>query len=106
MSMTFRPVELQVTTNFSFLQGGSHPQELALQAAALGYEAIGVLSSYLEMYADWQEPLKKGVIYYLDNGRVRGVLLWNVWEKLKDATAVLADPGPLTPEQLKGRITG
>ena len=40
--MTFRPVELQVTTNFSFLQGGSHPHELALQAAALGYEAIGV----------------------------------------------------------------
>ncbi len=36
------PVELQVTTNFSFLQGGSHPQELALRAAALGYEAIGV----------------------------------------------------------------
>ncbi len=40
--MTFSPVELQVTTNFSFLQGGSHPQELALQAAALCYEAIGV----------------------------------------------------------------
>ena len=40
--MTFRPIELQVTTNFSFLQGGSRPQELAAQAAALGYEAIGV----------------------------------------------------------------
>lgn len=72
----------------------------------LGYEAIGTLSSKLETYADWQEPLKKGVIYYLDNGRVRGVLLWNVWEKLKDATAVLADPGSFKPGQLKGRITG
>ena len=72
----------------------------------LGYEAIGTLSSILETYADWEEPLKKGVIYYLDNGRVRGVLLWNVWEKLKDATALLADPGPFTPEQLKGRIKG
>jgi error-prone DNA polymerase len=40
--MTLRPVELQVTTNFSFLQGGSHPHELAAQAAALGYKAIGV----------------------------------------------------------------
>ena len=40
--MTFRPIELQVTTNFSFLQGGSRAQELAAQAAALGYEAIGV----------------------------------------------------------------
>jgi error-prone DNA polymerase len=40
--MTFRPIELQVTTNFSFLQGGSHAHELAAQAAALGYQAIGV----------------------------------------------------------------
>jgi DNA-directed DNA polymerase III PolC len=40
--MTFRPIELQITTNFSFLQGGSHPRELASQAAALGYEAIGI----------------------------------------------------------------
>src|SRR5689334_2024395 len=40
--MTATPVELQVTTNFSFLQGGSHPHELAMQAAGLGYGAIGV----------------------------------------------------------------
>ncbi len=70
----------------------------------VGYEAIGILNSKLEIYADWQEPLKKGVIYYLENGRVRGVLLWNVWEKLKDAAAVMAEPGPFKPEQLKGRI--
>ncbi len=70
----------------------------------LGYEAVGTLSSKLQTYADWQEPFKKGVIYYLDNGRVRGVLLWNVWEKLNDATALLAEPGRFAPEQLKGRI--
>jgi len=35
-------VELQVTTNFSFLRGASHPEELAEQAAALGYGAIAV----------------------------------------------------------------
>ena len=34
--------ELQVTTNFSFLRGGSHPDELAAQAATLGHEAIAV----------------------------------------------------------------
>lgn len=34
--------ELQVTTNFSFLRGGSHPHELVLAAAALGHKAIGV----------------------------------------------------------------
>lgn len=44
--MTGAPIasysELQVTTNFSFLHGASHPQEMVLQAAALGYKAIGI----------------------------------------------------------------
>ena len=35
-------VELQVTTNFSFLRGASHPDELVLTAAALGHAAIAV----------------------------------------------------------------
>ncbi|MGN6549317.1 MAG: PHP domain-containing protein, partial [Pararhizobium sp.] len=34
--------ELQCTTNFSFLRGGSHPKELVTQAKALGHVAIGV----------------------------------------------------------------
>ena len=34
--------ELQVSTNFSFLRGASHPDELTIQAAALGHRAIGV----------------------------------------------------------------
>lgn len=34
--------ELQVTTNFSFLRGASHPEELVEQAATLGYEALAI----------------------------------------------------------------
>lgn len=34
--------ELQVTTNFSFLRGASHPEEMIEQAAALGYKSIAV----------------------------------------------------------------
>ena len=37
-----RYTELQVTTNFSFLRGGSHPHELVAQAALLGYEKIAI----------------------------------------------------------------
>ncbi|WP_183557882.1 error-prone DNA polymerase [Mucilaginibacter sp. SP1R1] len=37
-----RYAELQVTSNFSFLRGGSHPEEVAEQAAALGYTAIAI----------------------------------------------------------------
>ncbi len=35
-------VELQVTTNFSFLRGASHPEELVARAALLGHPAIAI----------------------------------------------------------------
>ncbi|HYC39657.1 MAG TPA: error-prone DNA polymerase [Chitinophagaceae bacterium] len=34
--------ELHITTNFSFLEGGSHPEEFVTRAAELGYQQIGV----------------------------------------------------------------
>ena len=34
--------EIGITTNFSFLRGGSHPQDYVHQAAALKLSAIGV----------------------------------------------------------------
>src|SRR5438874_10623596 len=34
--------ELQVTSNFSFLRGASHPHELVATAAALGHQAISI----------------------------------------------------------------
>ncbi|MCR8556578.1 error-prone DNA polymerase [Mucilaginibacter sp. BJC16-A38] len=37
-----RYAELQVTSNFSFLRGGSHPEELVEQAAKYGYTAIAI----------------------------------------------------------------
>jgi error-prone DNA polymerase len=37
-----RFAELATTTNFSFLRGASHPEELVAQAAALGLTGIGV----------------------------------------------------------------
>ena len=37
--------ELQVTTNYGFLRGASHPEELAETAAALGHAAIAVTDS-------------------------------------------------------------
>jgi NADPH-dependent 2,4-dienoyl-CoA reductase/sulfur reductase-like enzyme len=70
----------------------------------LGYEAVGELSSRMETFADWQEKYHKGVIYYLDQGRVRGVLLWNVWDQVDAARKLLAEPGPLGTENLKGRL--
>lgn len=71
----------------------------------LGYEAVGELSSKLETVADWLEPFKKGVVYYLKNDRVRGVLLWNVWDFLPEARALLNATGPFRAGDLIGRLS-
>jgi len=52
--------ELAVTTNYSFLRGGSHPAELVQRAAELGHTAIGIadrntLAGVVRAYAAWQE---------------------------------------------------
>ncbi len=72
----------------------------------LGYEAVGKTNAKLQTVADWQEPFQKGVIYYLDAGRVRGVLLWNVFERLDAARELIGRRGPFQPADLKGHITG
>jgi 3-phenylpropionate/trans-cinnamate dioxygenase ferredoxin reductase component len=70
----------------------------------LGYEAVGDLDSRLETVADWNDPHREGVVYYLRQGRVRGVLLWNVWERVDAARQLIAEPGPFHPEDLHGRL--
>ena len=34
--------DLQVSTNYSFLRGASHPREMVAAAAALGHTAVGI----------------------------------------------------------------
>ncbi len=70
----------------------------------LGYEAVGELDPRLDTVADWSEPNRTGVVYYLKAGRVRGVLLWNVWNQVEAARRLIAQPGPIAPEALKGRL--
>jgi 3-phenylpropionate/trans-cinnamate dioxygenase ferredoxin reductase component len=70
----------------------------------LGYEAIGEIDPQMETYSDWKDKFKEGVVYYLKDGRVRGVLLWNVWGQVDEARKLIAEPGPFTPENLKGKL--
>ncbi|MEJ2600932.1 MAG: FAD/NAD(P)-binding oxidoreductase [Anaerolineales bacterium] len=70
----------------------------------LGYEAVGELNSELETVSDWKEPYRKGVVYYLKDGRVRGVLLWNTWGKVDAARELINSRQQFTPDELKGKI--
>jgi len=56
---------------------------------ALGYEAVGELDPRLETQAVWKERFREGVIYYLKDGKVRGVLLWNTWGQVDNARALI-----------------
>jgi 3-phenylpropionate/trans-cinnamate dioxygenase ferredoxin reductase component len=70
----------------------------------LGYEAVGEVDARRETAADWKEPHREGVVYYLRDGRARGVLLWNVWEQVGAARKLIAEPGPFRAADLKGRL--
>ena len=61
----------------------------------LGYEAVGEVDSRLENIASWEEPNRKGVICYVDEGsRPRGFLLWDVWGKVDEARSLIGPPSP------------
>ncbi len=70
----------------------------------LGYEAVGLLDDRLDVVEHWTQPNREGVIYYLDRGRVRGVLLWNVWGQVDAARELIAEPGLHDAENLRGRL--
>lgn len=71
----------------------------------LGYEAVGKIDASLELVEDWSEPFRKGVVYYLHEGRVCGVLLWNTWGQVFAATQLIAAKAVHTRKSLLGRIT-
>ena len=56
--------ELAVTTNFSFLRGASHPQEMVAMADELGYAAIGIadrnsFAGVVRAYGEWRKRKNK-----------------------------------------------
>ncbi|RZK83195.1 MAG: DNA polymerase III subunit alpha [Pedobacter sp.] len=55
--------ELQVTTNFTFMRGGSHPEELVVRAAELGYTKMAITdrNSMAGVVRAHQEAKIKGI---------------------------------------------
>ena len=71
----------------------------------LGYEAVGEFGAALDIVEDWKEPFRKGVIYYLREGRVRGVLLWNTWGQVEAARQLITARKQFGRESIKGMIS-
>lgn len=70
-----------------------------------GYEAVGEISTKLETFADWQEENRKGVVYYLADGRVRGAMMCNVWDRVEAARELIRSGEPRSPASLRGAIS-
>jgi 3-phenylpropionate/trans-cinnamate dioxygenase ferredoxin reductase subunit len=68
----------------------------------LEYDAVGLLDPALETKVDWQEENKKGVVYYLLNQRVRGVLFWNIPGQIDAARALITSGEPLNKDNMLG----
>ena len=69
-----------------------------------GYEAVGDVSTDLEIFTDWKTENDTGVIYYLRDGRVRGAMMCNVWDKVEAARALIRREGRVAPQDLRGAI--
>jgi 3-phenylpropionate/trans-cinnamate dioxygenase ferredoxin reductase subunit len=70
-----------------------------------GYEAVGEVDARLETFADWEKENDTGVIYYLKDSKVRGVMLCNVWGKLDAARELIRSGKRMSPRHLRGAIT-
>lgn len=69
-----------------------------------GYEAVGVLDARLDMVQDWHDGTKAGVVYYLSDDRVVGVLLWNTWGLVDAARDLILEGAKVDPAVLVGRL--
>lgn len=69
-----------------------------------GYEATGEVDTSLDIFADWQKENHTGVIYYLRDERVRGVMMCNVWDRLDAARELIRKNERVSPENLRGVI--
>jgi 3-phenylpropionate/trans-cinnamate dioxygenase ferredoxin reductase subunit len=69
-----------------------------------GYEAVGELDPQADLVMDWSALFQKGVIYYLKEMRVRGVLTWNTYGLVEQARLLIAEPGPFRSADLINRL--
>jgi hypothetical protein len=67
----------------------------------VGYEAVGELDPRQETVAEWDEPNRKGIVYYLDaERRPRGVLLWNIFGRIDAARDLIQARRPIEASTL------
>jgi len=70
----------------------------------LGWEAVGDIDSSLTVDVVWKDEFHEGVLFYLDEDIVRGVLLWNVWDKVEWARGLIREGKPMSHEEREALV--
>jgi 3-phenylpropionate/trans-cinnamate dioxygenase ferredoxin reductase component len=71
----------------------------------LGYEAVGEMNKDFEIFEDWVDEFKKGAIYYLDNGKIRGLIFWNLWGQVDKGSKLISEGKTYQKSDLQGMFT-
>jgi NADPH-dependent 2,4-dienoyl-CoA reductase/sulfur reductase-like enzyme len=69
------------------------------------FEAVGDIDSTFETHAAWCHPATEGVVFYLNDDIVRGVLMWNLVGRADWARALIRERRPTTHEEREARVT-
>jgi 3-phenylpropionate/trans-cinnamate dioxygenase ferredoxin reductase subunit len=62
----------------------------------LGWEAVGEVDSSLAVHPVWKEEHREGIVFYVNEDVIRGVLLWNVWDHVPWAQDIVRNAKPTT----------
>ena len=68
----------------------------------LGYEAVGEIDPSFDVFEDWIEPFKKGTVFYLQDSRIRGLIFWNLWDRVEQGQAVITSGKTFKETELSG----
>lgn len=71
----------------------------------IGYEAIGEISSEMDIVEDSDDSFQKGILYFLRDGRVRGAFLWGIWNQIDRVRELIAAKEIVHPDSLVGLIS-
>lgn len=57
----------------------------------LGYEALGEMNKDYDIVEDWIADYQKGTIFYLDQGKIRGLIFWNLWGQIEKGRKLISE---------------
>jgi NADPH-dependent 2,4-dienoyl-CoA reductase/sulfur reductase-like enzyme len=72
----------------------------------LEFQAVGETDSLLQSHLVWQEHCRVGVVFYLDEDVIRGVLMWNLPGRADWARGLLGMRRPTTHDEREALVSG